>query len=963
MSYYPPDASVSSSLAVEDNPTQRLRPGTGKHSEDRPGKTNPALVLPTVGDRLFGFSLRRELGRGAFAHVFLAEQVDLAGRHVVLKVSGLDSDEPQTLAQLQQTHIVPIYSVHEDERAGLRAVCMPYFGGASLARVLQQLGLDTRCPKYGHELVDALSAVACPVPVGGSEAAPAEPGLPFTDEQALSGLSESEPLPLQELAALPYAQAAAVLIAKLADAVHHAHQHGICHCDIKPSNILLSADGEPMLLDFNVARRLRGGPIQASVGGTVAYMSPEHLRALADTDAKEARNIDHRADIYSLGMVLYEMLVGSSPFEHSASYAPVRSLIQLIADERSRTVPSLRTKRPDLPWALESILRKCMDPDPARRYQRADHLAEDLRCFLEDLPLRHAPELSQTERVRKWARRHPRLTSSTTALTAAAILLVGIGGVLLTRLATTRGQLQILQTEDHRRAFEEGTQRALCLVNTVTEAQDHLLQGKEVCEATLGIYGILDRPDWQDAAEWQRLDPEVRRQLGEEARELLLLLAWSRTRLAQDNPAVLRQALGLLDLGEEIRDLSPSRAFEENRALFLQKLGETAAAEAARAHARQMPPVSARDHYLLALVEAQQGHYEDAIRSLDQALRLNPRHYWSTVQRGICHQELHHYVQAAADYGACIGLWPEFAWGYFNRGYVLDQSGNKADAIRDYTAALERDPSFVLAYVNRGLARLELKEYAPALQDFDQAAQRGRDDAALHAGRGVAFEGLQRYGEADAAFAAAFARAEKLEPAMRQRIYWVYGFAVHHRLPDKARAAFDEVLKQQPNHPQALYGRAISEVEEGRNAEALRSFSRILEIQPSFLEARRFRAILFARQGDFDSAGRDINDCLQKDPSGGATSYAAACIAAHAVARSSSPATKKQISAQGFRFLEQSFAAGYGREKAAQDPDLEGLRRLPDFQALLKTHACATTLGEEGKPPTSVQASEATFEK
>ena len=96
------------------------------------------LRLPEIGDTLFGFHLRYPLGRGAFARVFLAEQSDLAGRPVVLKVSAIEGTEPQTLAQLQHTNIVPIYSAHEDPRAGLRAVCMPYFGGASLSSILQE---------------------------------------------------------------------------------------------------------------------------------------------------------------------------------------------------------------------------------------------------------------------------------------------------------------------------------------------------------------------------------------------------------------------------------------------------------------------------------------------------------------------------------------------------------------------------------------------------------------------------------------------------------------------------------------------------------------------------------------------------------------------------------------------------------------------------------------------------------
>src|SRR5438132_9876091 len=122
------------------------------------------LQLPQNGEEVFGFRLHHELGHGAFARVFLAEQADLADRPVVLKVSPIDGDEPQTLAQLQHTHIVPIHSVHEDQQKGLRAVCMPYFGGASLSRVLELLWRETDRPTQGQQLVRALKA-ACEAPV------------------------------------------------------------------------------------------------------------------------------------------------------------------------------------------------------------------------------------------------------------------------------------------------------------------------------------------------------------------------------------------------------------------------------------------------------------------------------------------------------------------------------------------------------------------------------------------------------------------------------------------------------------------------------------------------------------------------------------------------------------------------------------------------------------------------------
>jgi serine/threonine protein kinase len=344
------------------------------------GSQGPLLGLPEVGDEVFGFRLRGQLGRGAFARVFLAEQGSLAGRPVVLKVSGIDGDEPYTLAQLQHTNVVPIYSVHEDARAGLRALCMPYFGGASLSSVLRPLW-DKGVPTHGRQLVASLQAVQSTPP----------DSLKRPGREADAGPTPAGgPTPLAVLNELGYAGAGAWVVARLADGLQHAHQRGVLHRDVKPSNILLGADGQPMLLDFNLAHSQHADQAQAeaTLGGTVAYMAPEHLRALANPSPANARQVDHRSDLYSLGMVLYEMLTGHSPFDQSASYSVLPVMIEAMALERSQATPSARRHRPDLPWGLEGIVRTCLAPDPARRYQRAEDLAEDLRRFLDDRPLK-----------------------------------------------------------------------------------------------------------------------------------------------------------------------------------------------------------------------------------------------------------------------------------------------------------------------------------------------------------------------------------------------------------------------------------------------------------------------------------------------------------------------------------------------------------------------------------------------
>jgi serine/threonine protein kinase/tetratricopeptide (TPR) repeat protein len=882
----------------------------------------PRLRLPDVGDQLFGFALRHELGRGAFARVFLAEQEELAGRPVVLKVSAIEGSEPQTLAQLQHTHIVPIYSVHEDPRRGLRAVCMPYFGGISLSRVLQEAFHKNPKPTQGLELIAPLELAAAEGPL------PPRAPTALLQGRATSEVDGDRRAPRILLSQTSYVRAAAWVTARLAEALAHAHGRGVLHHDVKPSNVLLGADGQPMLLDFNLAHAATESA-RAVLGGTVAYMAPEHLRAMASRDPVLARRVDARSDVYSLGMVLYEMLTGHRPFEQSASSAPLPLVVEAMALERTQAVPSPRQSRADVPWGLESIVRKCLAGDPAQRYQRAEDLAEDLHCFLDDRPLRFAPELSWAERGRKWARRHPRLCSSG-AVAALALVLLLLGGVAL---VAAFSQVAASRSAERKRSFEEATVKARFLVHTATELGDHLRQGEAVCREALDLYGVLEEPAWQNRADWQRLNADEQKRLAGDVRELLLLLASARVRLTPGDTA-LREALALLDRAEAVPQLPPCRALWEDRATYQEALGEKAEADAARRQADSIPPGDARDHYLLALGLTRAGRHEEALHHLEEALRQEPRHYWAWVQHGVCQRARGEPSLAAADFGVCVGLWPEFAWGYFNRASALAACGKRTEAVADYDRALQRDPELVPAYVNRGLARLELEQFAGALADFDRAVALGQDSAAIQAGRGAALERLGRHAEADAAFQKATARATAESREVQRSLRWVYGFAVALRLPREAAEAFGEVLAEEPENPKALYGMALLRDRAGKKDEAIRYYDRALAAWPAFPEARRYRAILRARLGDVRGAEEDVNFLLERDPHDGPALYAAACVAALTVDRAE-PALAQPAAVQALDLLRRAFERGYGRDKAAEDSDLDGIRLRPEFQRLI----------------------------
>jgi serine/threonine protein kinase/Tfp pilus assembly protein PilF len=741
---------------------------------------SPSSPLPAPIGQFGDYVLLREISRGGMGIVYLARQVSLhrlVAVKLILAGHLASQDDVQrfhteavSAAHLDHPNIVPVYEVGE-------------FNGQHF---------------YSMKLME-----------GGSLA---------------DRLAEWSGRPRE----------AAALMLKVAGAVHHAHQRGILHRDLKPGNVLLDTPGEPHVSDFGLAKGIEDTTHSGVVAGTPSYMAPEQ--------AISQGRLTTAADIYSLGAILYALLTGKPPFRAGTRLETLQQVT-----ERSPAPPRTLNARVD--QDLDTICLKCLAKSPSERYASAQALADDLHRYLAGEPILARPTPVWV-RCLKWAKRRP---------AGAALLAV----CLVTCFSLITGYLEYQNQRasvaeqalnEHRRADSVRNKvgdlvlkgQEAMLRSQWSEAKVHLASARELlgAEPALGdlvapveqLLGETERQVQQEWSRWQVVtqyltftelrdqslfqgtlftgidlpanrtnlramalkalsafgvdvetsagpvllgpfSPAERKDVKESCYELLLFLAET---MAQDDSREMEQALLILDRAAKLGP--PTRAYHLQRARYLERLGDKASAKEENDQAAALQPVVALDYFLMGEELQRRGQVPRAISAFQNALRLHPNHFWARYFLSVCYLRLRPSRPdlASDSLTACLSQGRNVVWVYLLRGFSFGQLELFQAAEDDFQKALECEPNADARYaifVNRGVLFSRQRKFVQAVADLKQAIAIRSNPYQAYSNLAKVYQQQKQFalaiGELDSAIEAGtrLVQAGQLEPAILALLY------------------------------------------------------------------------------------------------------------------------------------------------------------------------------------------------
>ncbi|MCY2962928.1 MAG: protein kinase, partial [Planctomycetota bacterium] len=781
---------------------------------------------------------------------------------------------------------------------------------------------------------------------------PTEPGVPGAVPQTpvpakVGETTVQPPVPAQsfgkaweKLRHAPYEQTVLKLVSDLALGLAYAHEHEILHLDIKPGNILMAEDGRPMLLDFHLSTLGDAAAGQAEVeGGTLPYMSPEHLGALVGKG-----HVDRRSDIYSLGIVLFELLTGRLPFPSKKGKRTrpdrdqdTRVKVSKLTAARN-TVPSPRKLRPTLSPGAEAIILRCLAPNPDKRYATAHELLEDLDCQLHDRPLKYAENTSWKERFTKWRKRHPTL-SSTSVVTAISLVLLGALGAGVKVTVDQKREAQALQAKQLFRLDAPQMKAGLMLAAQPTPEMDRsvcLKRQQEVVQR-LDVFGAATSDDWRDNELVRRLPEADREVMEQEIGQLLCLLGKARERLsdfdtsADKDQSNLEQALVWIRRGAAaLKGHSGSATANRLHAGLLRRLNridEAEAIEGIQADSQVSQEASESSWTTVEAVLA--ADYSGAADMLKELTQNTPKDMMTWFTAGTCHLGLGHLSEAETCFTVCITMQPRSVEAWSQRSISRIKQEDWKGALDDIDRILELDPTISAVWYNRMLALRGLKRWDEALVALDRADLAGFPETRV---RFMRAELLGRLGDLEKS-ALEFRKGLESRPVDAMS-YAVRGDKWAGLDPQAALADFREALKLDPRCFDAARNAAyVLDVKMKDPRAAVVVLDDMLQKTSRDPLAWSGRAVLHARLGDVEQARTDIAVALRLAPERGWVQYHAACV------EMLIPDGNTEVA---LAMLAKAFAKEpKAIEAATDDPDLGTLVETAGFKAIL---AAAQTL-------------------
>lgn len=719
------------------------------------------------------YQVIRELGRGGQGVVYLAQDLRLE-RRVALKVLaqvGPGSDvaierfrkEALVASRLNHPRICGVFDAGVAD--GLPYIAMLYVEGMTLAQRLAAFRSGTA--EEPSSLIINFSETTLVDPRNGDPPTRHDPPS-TTDAREIPTLLR--------------------FFEQASRALHAAHEAGVIHRDIKPGNLMITRSGEPMILDFGLAHAEdSGAPAMTRTGdvfGTPAYMAPEQISG-------NAGRVDRRADVYALGVSLFEALTLQRPFQ-----APTREgLYQAIL---TAAPPDPRTRNPAISRDLKVVIETALEKDRDRRYATAEDLADDLLAILERRPI-EAREIGPVGRLVRWAWREPWKAG----LLAVLLVSFPLVAVLVTARVKDAPRLEAARQLETARRLDELLAEAGYEVSEgrkergIEIYEEVLKEDARSAEAIGGL--VLAHQNLRNLDVAERLLEEHRELIGEGSARHLLMAQLSNLRgrldearkLIDSSPpprtAFEHYVVALRDLGDgekgepeafrrALHHVNAAILMSSSPSLFLTtlrahiaghlrdanaviesvaalqfrwpKVGEAQywaayalsslgapsleAAEAAALESARLRPEVARSHVLLAQILGLRDRVDDALAAWREAIRIEPGRVAIMTDYGLTLEAKGRMDDAIRVYQEVLRLYPKAAETGFQLGLAWWEKGDNARALEAFRDAVQADPSYVDARANYGRALEDAGNLDEAEAEYREAIRQRPNFAELH---------------------------------------------------------------------------------------------------------------------------------------------------------------------------------------------------------------------------------------